>query len=199
MFPLFETIRYKNGVAENLALHQQRVDRSLLDLGGVKSLQLADWIQEPTPLPHHDNGIYKCRVQYNLTGTASVSFEPYFIRKIKTISVQEIGHFNYAYKFTNRDWINTILLKSGTDDVIFTQNGWVKDASYANLVFYDGTNWVTPSQPLLQGTRRVALLESGIITEAPIQIDDLKKFHSVKLINAMMLWEESPLIALHNI
>jgi 4-amino-4-deoxychorismate lyase len=62
----------------------------------------------------------------------------------------------------------------------------------AILVFFDGTKWITPSQPLLMGTRRAALLKAGIISEASIQIKDLNKFIDFKLINAMMLWEESP-------
>ena len=30
MYPLFESIRYKNGIPENLEFHQQRVDYTLL-------------------------------------------------------------------------------------------------------------------------------------------------------------------------
>lgn len=194
MYPLFETIRYKNGIAENLHLHQLRVERSLFELGGTKPIQLANIIEKHTELPKNDNCIYKCKVYYNLTGNAQVSFEPYFIRKIKTISIQEIGHFQYKYKYSNRDWINTILLKSGTDEVIFTQNGFLKDASYANVAFLDGEQWITPKQPLLIGTRRDALLKAGVIYENEVLTSDFKKFSAVKFINAMMLWEESPIV-----
>ena len=112
--------------------------------------------------------------------------------------MHDIGDNDYVHKYSNREWINNILLKSGNDDVIFTKNGIVKDASYANLVFFDGQNWITPSQPLLLGTRRASLIAAGIIKEALIQIKDLPKYNTVKLINAMMLWEESPTILLHN-
>jgi 4-amino-4-deoxychorismate lyase len=79
------------------------------------------------------------------------------------------------------------------------QNGYIKDASYANLVFFDGVHWVTPSQPLLMGTRRAALLKAGVIIEAPIQIKELNSFVDFKLINAMMLWEESILFQIEKI
>jgi hypothetical protein len=45
---------------------------------------------------------------------------------------------------------------------------------------------------MLMGTRRAALLKAGIIFEASLQIKDLNNFLEFKLINAMMLWEESP-------
>jgi hypothetical protein len=49
------------------------------------------------------------------------------------------------------------------------------------------------------GTKRAGLLQKGIITEAPIEIKDLKRFTFFKLINAMMLWEESPVFTINNI
>jgi 4-amino-4-deoxychorismate lyase len=198
MLPLFESIRYKNGVAEHLNLHQQRVDRAILDLGGTTAFNLADCLNAHIKLPNNDNQIYKCKIQYNLAGNFHINFEPYLVRKINTISVHDIGDNDYVHKYSNREWINNILLKSGNDDVIFTKNGIVKDASYANLVFFDGQNWITPSQPLLLGTRRASLIAAGIIKEALIQIKDLPKYNTVKLINAMMLWEESPTILLYN-
>jgi 4-amino-4-deoxychorismate lyase len=191
MYPLFETIRYINGVPENLVFHQQRVDYSLKQLGSNTSIVLADHINTSTNKPNKDNNLYKCRLHYDLIGNATVHFEPYSIKRINTISVQEIGNKVYPFKFSDRTWINEIVSAAGTDEVILTHNGYIKDASYANLVFFDGTHWFTPTQPLLMGTRRAALLKAGIIKEAPLQIKDLSRFFQFKLINAMMLWEES--------
>lgn len=192
MYPLFETIRYKNATPENLDLHQQRVDYTLLQLNAKESISLSDHISLHADKPGLDNKAYKCRLQYDLTGNVSIHFESYTIKKMNTISIQDIGSNAYPFKYSDRIWINEIVANSGTDEVILTQNGYIKDASYANLVFFDGVKWITPNQPLLMGTRRSALLKAGIIFETTIQIKDLNNFVDFKLINAMMLWEESP-------
>jgi 4-amino-4-deoxychorismate lyase len=199
MYPLFETIRYKNGVAENLSLHQQRVDYTLMQLGASASLVLADQIAMIANKPNSDDKVYKCRLQYNLIGEVHIAFEPYEIKNIQTISIQDMGDHVYPFKYADRTWISKILANAGTDEVILSHKGFIKDASYANLVFFDGAKWVTPEQPLFMGTKRAGLLQKGIITEAPIEIKDLKRFTFFKLINAMMLWEESPVFTINNI
>lgn len=196
MYPLFESIRYKNGVPENLELHQKRVDNTLMHLRANTSIVLSDHISLHADIPGMDNKVYKCRFRYDLTGNVSVHFEPYRIKNILTASIRDIGSNIYPFKYSDRDWINEIVINAGTDEVILTQNEFIKDASYANLVFFDGVKWITPNQPLLMGTRRAALLKAGIINEAPIEIKDLNKFVDFKLINAMMLWEESPSLKL---
>lgn len=192
MFPLFETIRYYNGIAENLSFHQERVNHTLQTLKAKHLIQLQNCIYAAATLPPSNNTVYKCRVLYDLLGNYEIQFEPYSIKVIQTLSFHEMGENTYCHKFTNRNWLNEILHFSGTDEVILTQNGFIKDASYANLAFFNGQDWFTPQDPLLLGTRRQALLNSGIIQAAPIALTDLHTFKQVKLINAMMLWEESP-------
>ena len=199
MYPLFESIRYKNGIPENLEFHQQRVDYTLLQLNVTSPIILADHIYLHANKPDRDNQVYKCRLQYDLIGEVNIRFEPYTIRNINTFSIHDIGSKVYQYKYADRIWINEILTNSGTDEVILTQNGYIKDTSYANLVFFDGLDWITPSQPLLMGTRRAALLKAGIIREAPLHSNDLKNFVEFRLINAMMLWEECPIYKLEGI
>lgn len=196
MFPFFETIRYINGIAENLFFHQLRIDNTLLQLNGNKSIQLLTVITSQTNKPSIDNLVYKCRVKYNIEGDTLVTFEPYSIKEIKSLSIKDIGDNNYNFKYTNRDWLISMLKESHSDEIILTQKGLVKDATYANLAFYDGVHWITPDKPLLYGTRRAQLLTEGIIIEQPIHIHDLSRFKYVKLINAMMRWEESPMIVI---
>lgn len=195
MYQFFETIRYKNGVLENLVFHQQRVNRTLLNFkqfdltkGPNAKLSLST-IQLPTGLL--TDQVYKCRVKYNLASDFEVSFEPYKMRTIKNCLLVEIGDNVYDYKYTNRGWLNEALLIAATDEIIFSSAGIIKDASYANLAFFNGSGWFTPKNPLLPGTRRAALIEQGIINETEIRINDLHQYKSIKLINAMMLWEES--------
>lgn len=199
MFPFFESIRFKNGVPENLVHHQQRVNNTFAQFGAKILIDLAEQIHSFDKKPALDNHVYKCRFQYDLSGKVNIQFEAYTIRKINSISFFDIGPLQYSFKFSDRNWINKALLNAGTDEVIMTQNKFIKDASYANIVFFDGKNWITPNAPLLMGTRRASLLKEQIILEAPLQIKDIKQFESFKLINAMMLWEESPIFGIENL
>jgi 4-amino-4-deoxychorismate lyase len=117
------------------------------------------------------------------------------MRSIKNCLLTEIGDHVYDYKYTNRDWLKEALQLAGTDEIILTSEGLIKDASYANLAFFNGSNWFTPKSPLLLGTRRAALIEEGIINEMEIRLQDLYQYKSMKLINAMMLWEESAILS----
>jgi len=198
MYPFFETIRYNNGVLENLSFHQQRVDRTFAEHGASTNLQLLTIpLTESTAQIITPDLVYKCRVKYNLAGEYSIDLLPYTLRAIKSFSFTEIGVHTYAYKYWNRDWINEALSKSGTDEIIFVDNGLIKDASYANLALFDGVNWFTPTIPLLLGTRRAALIEQGIISESEIKVADLHQYKLVKFINAMMDWAESPTLTIN--
>jgi 4-amino-4-deoxychorismate lyase len=68
----------------------------------------------------------------------------------------------------------------------------IKDGNYANLVFFNGSEWHTPLYPLLLGTHRARLIDQNKIIEKDITISDLSSYTKLKFINAMMLWEESP-------
>ena len=150
MYQFFETIRYKNGILENLAFHQQRVDRTFTQFKetieakeATSALDLST-IQIPAGLL--TNQVYKCRVKYNLAADFNIAFEPYKIRTIQNCLLTEIGDNEYNYKYTNRNWLNEALLVAATDEIIFTSVGFIKDASYANLAFFDGSDWFTPIQ-----------------------------------------------------
>ena len=76
----------------------------------------------------------------------------------------------------------------------------VTDSSYANVVFRDiNGNWVTPLTYLLPGTRRASLLQRGLIKETIITYMDLNKYVEVKLINAMIGFEDTEGIPVANI
>ena len=189
MYPFFETIRYKNGILENLSYHQARINRTLRALGGNTSIQL-DKIQ----LVHdfEKDIVYKIKCLYNLEGASHVEKEIYHKKTIQTVSIHLAGQEEYQNKYTDRTWLNEALKKSGTDEIIIVQNNLVKDGNYANLVFFNGTEWHTPLHPLLLGTHRARLIDENKIIEKNITLSDLANYTSLKYINAMMLWEESP-------
>lgn len=198
MYPFFETIRYYQGIAENLLYHQQRVDRTFALHHVATKMQLSQLELHQIAIEQNlkFEQIYKCRVSYNLEGKYVIIFEPYTIRNIQSYEFFDMGENSYDCKFTNRTWINDAKASVGADEIIFTKNGFLKDASYANIVLFDGQNWVTPKNPLLLGTSRASLLNENVIIETEISIDQIKNFQLIKFINAMMLWDESPCIPL---
>jgi 4-amino-4-deoxychorismate lyase len=93
----------------------------------------------------------------------------------------------YSYKYENRDRLNVLKeSRQDCDEIIIVKNGCITDTSFSNLVFYDGKKYLTPAQPLLNGTKRKLLLQQNWISEATIKPEDLNNFHHCGLINAML-------------
>ena len=189
MYPFFETIRYVNGILENLSYHQARINRTVSALGGKTYIQL-DKIQ----LVHDSEKdiVYKIKCLYNLEGAYHIEKAVYHKKTIQTVSIHQAALEEYQYKYTNRNWLNDALKNAGTDEMIIVQNNMIKDGNYANLVFFNGSEWHTPLHPLLLGTHRARLIDENKIIEKDITLSDLANYTILKYINAMMLWEESP-------
>jgi 4-amino-4-deoxychorismate lyase len=86
----------------------------------------------------------------------------------------------------NRDAINQLFAEKGTaDDVLFVKNGLITDTSIANVAFFDGLQWVTPSIALLEGTTRARLLQSGKLHLMDITPAMLPRFKRMALCNAI--------------
>ena len=98
------------------------------------------------------------------------------------------------------DYLNSLLkYKDGCDDILIIKNGLITDISFANICFYNGKNWYTPSTPLLKGTCREKLLKQNSIIEKEIGISDLDYFSHFTIINAMRGEELSELIPVKKI
>lgn len=191
MFQFIESIRIKDGIFEHLDYHQSRVNKTLLNFGKPPFFQLREIIAANAL---NASGVVKCRVKYDLQQVLDITYSAYAVRKIGTVSLVELEGKTYDFKYADRGWINDMLLKSNTDEIIMMDDGIVKDASYANLAFYDGQHWYTPEIPLLEGTQRAFLLEANAIQVAAISTSNLHQYQMIKFINAMMTWEESPTI-----
>lgn len=189
MYQFFESIQLNEGLVYNLIQHQERVNKTFNAFGMPENtIELAEIIKTIS-LPQ--NGLYKLRVSYGLDGNFHYEFQPYQYKKVLNFALVDIVGQEYDFKFENRDWINEVLKQSRKDEVIMHDAGFVKDSSYANIVFFDGFQWHTPSEPLLEGTQRARLLKEGIINAKAIHIDELDSFHSFKLINAMLDWDNA--------
>lgn len=183
MFPLFETIKIFDGKIFNLKWHQQRLERSCKFYFGKKTAYaFADAISLPENVK---TGLLKLRFSYDTNGYR-LQFEPYTCKKITSLKMIRDDHIEYALKYTDRSHLNGLLEQKGTcDDILIVKNGLVTDTSFANIVFFDGKNWVTPRTPLLKGTCRERLLCKKKIFKAGIKPKDLSHFTHFKLINAM--------------
>jgi 4-amino-4-deoxychorismate lyase len=144
------------------------------------------------------NGVYKCRLIYN-EAILRQEYVQYTPRIIKTLRLMADDTIDYTHKYLDRSHLDKLRESSGTDDILIVKNNFITDASSANVVFFDGISWLTPSTPMLKGTKRQQLLDKGIIHEEDISINTLKRFHKCVLINAMLDLDEENFITMDNI
>ena len=187
MSQFIESIRIHKGVAENLAFHQKRVNKTLGQKTG-EGLNLNELIQE---LQIPKNGLFKWRLEYTKEIIKQNQLIPYAERTVKRIQLVEAPDLKYALKYSDRNSFRRLLIQSNADDIIITQNGYLTDASYSNLFFWDGQQWATPSTPLLNGTQREIILNKKLALEKQIHRNDLSNYTHFKRVNAMMVWEKS--------
>jgi 4-amino-4-deoxychorismate lyase len=197
MYQLFESIKIKNGETFHLDLHQQRMNRAVQDLYHLDCAPCLKNVFTSNVIP--DDGIYKCRIFYGNT-IDGFEIQKYFPKKISSLKIIYNNTIEYAHKYANRDEISSLLMQKGnTDEIIISKEGLITDASYANLVFYDGSKWVTPAKPLLKGIQREYLLSKNKISISHIKIDDINKFEKVALINAMLDFDDKIEIPMRNV
>jgi 4-amino-4-deoxychorismate lyase len=182
MSRFLETIKLLDGEFYNLEYHQQRLSNTCSHFK-LTDFKLHLFLKDQT-IPR--KGLYKCRIVY---GTDGAKFEciPYHPKSVKSLKLVESDSIDYQFKWEDRTEMNRLFSQKGNaDDVIIVKNGFVTDASYANLIFWDGKNWFTPEEPLLKGTQREFLIKNELIKQSAISITDLHKFEKVKLINSML-------------
>jgi len=205
---LLETIRFDNSRFDNLAYHQQRMNRSRkVLLGREDEIDLKEYFYNssfqsalgsaiPTPNEHR---LFKCRLVYSTT-IEKVEFFPYHLPKIHSLRLVIDDEIDYSHKYIDRQAIEKLLAKKDDcDDILIVKNGLITDTSFANILFFNGKEWITPAFPLLKGTRRAQLLDEEKIRTADIHIEDLKYFKKARLVNAMIRFEDKVDILVENI
>jgi len=179
-----------DGQADLLPYHQRRVDRSRkVHYAKSPSFKLDKLLAE---LDIPAKGLYKLRIEYGV-GLIKQELIPYTPRPVSSLKLVNAENVAYGRKYADRSGIRRCLEKKGRcDDILMVQHGHLTDASYANIALFDGKYWHTPAWPLLRGTRREMLIGKGILRPSVIRARDLKLFQSIRLVNAMLRWEEGP-------
>lgn len=197
MSPLVESIKLKDGVIYNLNYHQDRLNRSMEEL--FPMADVVDLAKELSRIKYPDSGLYKVRVVYGPL-VEKIEVEPYTFRIIKSLKVVYYNDIDYHLKYTDRGVLNVLYSqRESCDDIIIVKDGMVTDSFASNLLFFDGHRWLTSDSPLLKGTQRQYLLDNELIVERHIATKDLPSFQKVGLINAMIEFEEMPVVPIERI
>ena len=183
MCRFFETIRITDGVAVNLAMHEQRMFETRNVFFGITvPVQLSEILHVP---PVYFEGRVRCRLEYGKS-IGIPEFSSYSMRKIESVEIVDAGDVSYDYKFSDRRALLDLKSRSCADEIIVSKNGFLTDSSFSNIVFYDGDHWITPDSFLLNGTARRRLLEAGLIRERCIRPCDIRNFSQLSFLNAML-------------
>jgi 4-amino-4-deoxychorismate lyase len=193
---LFESVKVRNRQLYNIEAHNRRVAYSRrVHFGSDDTLDLQNVISLPDDLDH---GLYKCRIVYG-RNVHSVEFQKYNPKIVRTLCLVHDDSIRYEHKYSDRTYFDMLVRNAPADEILVVQKGLITDASFANVVLYDGKDWVTPAHPLLDGTKRQMLLQSGKIREKEINYRDLHRYTHAALINAMLDLFDTPLIPVANI
>jgi len=175
-----ETIRASFGQAQNLDYHQLRLQRALHSHNIDAKYELAKLLDPP------QHPLCKCRVVYDAK-QLSITYTPYEKRQIRRLKIVYNDEIEYKHKYLDREQLEALFaLRAECDDIIIVKSGLIRDTTIANLAFYDGSQWITPKRPLLEGTTRERYLQSGKIVAKDIFVDDLRSFRALALMNAMV-------------
>lgn len=173
---LFETILCIDGIAQNIDMHEGRMKNST-----GKEFCLS-FLTPP------QNGIFRCKLIYD-NDIISVEYAPYVRRPIKTLKII-FSDISYRVKSTDRAALDKLFAKKGdADDVLIVKNGLVTDISIANIAFLSDGQWITPNNPLLEGTMRQKLLNNGFLTKGDVQISDIDRFDDIAIMNSLRGFE----------
>jgi len=176
-----ETLLIKKGAPRSIGYHQRRVDKTTKKHFGTSMIDLQKELLNPP-----EDRIYRCRITYSKR-VEKIEYLPYdLVKRVKIKAVETDLDYNYKYSDReNMEKLFSIAKKEGFDDVLFIRNGFVTDTSVSNVAFFDGNSWLTPTFPLLAGTVRARLIESGFLKRASISIEELGKFSLFALFNSL--------------
>lgn len=208
---LFETMRYADGQIIRRERHEARLRASAGALGFPDPL-------EDTDLDVLANGLAERMGQRQLTLRFSVSAgsaarglarpvdialtrcltgaEPALVPQYLDLALSTIRRAgsSFAARHKTLSYVDNIAARrqaqaAGADmALVLDTRGYLSGGDSANLFFYAGGTWHTPSQDcgVLPGTVRAALLDQGDIREGQYALSDLLRADAVVMSNAVM-------------
>lgn len=190
-----ETIRIDNGDLKNLQFHQARFEQTRREIFGFK---IHPALEEKINLPvHAKKGLFKCRVLYD-QGEIQVEIQKYDRPEINSLKLIRCDDINYSYKSADRSKLTKLYQqREDNDDILIVKNERITDSYFANVALWDGNQWLTPENPLLEGCMRASLLKNDRIKKADILVKDLSNFQSLRLINALNDLDDSPYLPIN--
>ncbi len=188
MCQFIETMCVEQGRIINLDYHLERIKNTRKHFWNTEKTVPTDQL---SALAATQDSRAKLRFTYDKENIYNLSCTPYNTRKIERLKLLGSNDIEYRYKSVDRSEINLLKAQTEpTDEIIIVKQNRLTDTSYTNIALFDGSQWITPSTPLLKGTRRAQLLDAGRLIEREVLATDLKSFQSISLINAMMDLEE---------
>lgn len=177
-----ETIAIIDRTPQHIHYHQKRVNTCSL-------FQLEPFLNKISVATSKK---YKLSVIFNETQVEKYQLVPYQPGKMERFKLLVDNDIDYSFKYADRTHLDTLKSKRGNcDEVIIIKNEEVTDSTFANLIFYDGKQWITPKNPLLKGTCRTRLIENCLISPQTITVPQLLQFSKLMLINAMLDFDEA--------
>jgi 4-amino-4-deoxychorismate lyase len=180
MCRFFETLYVKENQIRNLEYHNLRLNRTIEENFDIKSMiDLGKYVCLESQKAHRVKVIYEKDIE-------KIEIYPLIKRKFHSFKLIE-SDIEYRYKYLDRSKLNKLYQqRSNCDDIIITNNGFIKESSIANIAIFNGKDWLTPKEPLLKGTMREALIKKQIIKESDVKIQDIKSAQKIALINAII-------------
>lgn len=185
-YRFFESIRCLDGRPQLTDLHQKRIDRTFRYFFNdycpidVRSIILDS--------DFDGKGIHKCRISYDEQGF-HVDFSPYVKRKVNRLALYETK-VTYPFKYSNRTELDQISCKYPEHiEPLLINNERIRETTYGNIIVKMDGKWFTPLYPLFYGVMRTHELRLGRIEERDLFVEDLWNCSELRIINAMMPFE----------
>ena len=189
MCRLLETIQIRQGKVLNLGRHVARMNKSRRELFSCKDEMAGAAVLAGLSIPV--DGVWKLRVVYGVK-IERQQLQRYVVQRVRSLKLVHDDTIEYSHKYEDRSAIDALMAQRGScDNILIVKNGCVTDTAYANIAFSDSGEWFTPDTPLLAGVQRAALIAEGKLKERRIRTEDLKRYQSAMLINAMLRWGDA--------
>ena len=188
MSQFIESIKVEDKQVFLLDQHQKRVNETFSYFGKETPLNLDEIFKS---LEHDEDGLYKMKITYDLTGKYRTQMIPYAISEIADFQLVENNIYDYSFKFEDRKELEKMKILSKAAEIIIVKNNHITDSSYSNVLFKKGKDWFTPKTYLLNGVQRQHLLQAKKIKETDITLQNLSEYTHFQLINAMNEFDDS--------